>query len=118
MVPWNAKCYTLTNNIMIILLKVTEKSEFYKKKFFFKFCIVILGYIKSLECTFKHDEDRDNSTFGDIELRWDTQGERSDVISHIKQFNVIWSNTEERQVQTKVVTPDARKSLIPVTRLK
>nr|XP_034305803.1 uncharacterized protein LOC105321045 isoform X1 [Crassostrea gigas] len=76
------------------------------------------GYIKSLECTFKHDEDRDNSTFGDIELRWDTQGERSDVISHIKQFNVIWSNTEERQVQTKVVTPDARKSLIPVTRLK
>lgn len=31
-----AKCYTLTNNIMIILLKVTEKSEFYKKKYFFK----------------------------------------------------------------------------------
>ncbi|XP_048739977.2 uncharacterized protein LOC125654190 isoform X5 [Ostrea edulis] len=76
------------------------------------------GYIKGIECTFKHDEDRDNSTFGDVELRWETQGERSDVISHIKQFNVIWSNNEERQVQTKVITPDARKTLIPVTRLK
>lgn len=114
----NAKCYTPTNNIMVILLNVTVKCELIYKKYFLKFGTVILGYIKSLECTFKHDEDRDNSTFGDIELRWDTQGEKSDVISHIKQFNVIWSNTEERQIQTKVVTPDARKSLIPVTRLK
>lgn len=109
---------------MKLLLVITENCEFY---FALLTCFlenidiltfITTGYIKSLECTFKHDEDRDNSTFGDIELRWDTQGERSDVISHIRQFNVIWSNTEERQVQTKVVTPDARKSLIPVTRLK
>lgn len=30
-----------------------------------------LSRIKSLECMFKYDEDRDNSIFGDIELRWD-----------------------------------------------
>lgn len=45
--------------------------NFKEKRVVFKFGIVILGYIKSLECIFKYDEDRDNSIFGDIELCWD-----------------------------------------------
>ncbi|KAK3101597.1 hypothetical protein FSP39_004737 [Pinctada imbricata] len=57
------------------------------------------GYIMSLDRKFIHEEDRDGTTFGDVEVSWKPQGE---TVNRVRQFNIIWSNGEDRQVQTKV----------------
>ena len=75
----------------------------------------IVGYIHSLDSFFTHNEDRDNKTFGDVQLQWTTQGGEKSLL---KQFNIIWYSHDDRVVQTKYVSSDFNKCQIPVIRLK
>ncbi|XP_063446523.1 uncharacterized protein LOC134726026 isoform X8 [Mytilus trossulus] len=73
------------------------------------------GNINTLSCRYTHTEDRDNRTFGDIELDWDIQGED---VNLLKQFNIVWYNDDDRVIQTKYVSPDFRHTVVPVTKNK
>ena len=72
------------------------------------------GNLNTLSCRYTHTEDRDNKTFGDLELDWDVQGD----INLLKQFSVVWYNDDDRIIQTKYVSPDFRHCIVPVTKNK
>lgn len=77
--------------------------------------IVFTGYLQSLDSYFTHNEDRDNKTFGDVQVQWTTQGREKALL---KQYNIVWYSHDDRVVQTKYVSTDYDKCSIPVTRLK
>ncbi|XP_012935394.1 uncharacterized protein LOC101845075 isoform X2 [Aplysia californica] len=72
------------------------------------------GFLKTLEAKFLPQMERDNKTFGDIELAWTVQGKTN----LLKQFNIIWYSIDDRVIQTKYVGPEQRRCTIPVTRIK
>lgn len=72
------------------------------------------GNLNTLSCRYTHTEDRDNKTFGDLELDWDVQGD----VNLLKQFSVVWFNDDDKVIQTKYISPDFRHTVIPVTKNK
>lgn len=72
------------------------------------------GFLQTVDAKFVNQPERDDKSFGDIELNWTIQGNTN----LLKQFNIVWYSMDDRIIQTKYIGPEQRRCTIPVTRVK